>query len=160
MNIFVLDKDPKIAAKMLCNRHVSKMILESAQMLSSVAHKYGYNALYKPTHVKHPCTIWTGESKGNWDWLIEHTIEMHAEKIRRTGKGHKSIEVVNYYKNNNFGPKEGELTVFAQAMPDKYKDENPVIAYRNYYLGEKQFFKDGKRPSWNPVEPPYWWNYV
>ena len=33
MNIFVLDKDPKIAASMQCNKHVVKMILESGQML-------------------------------------------------------------------------------------------------------------------------------
>ena len=38
MNIFVLDKDPHIAAQMHCDRHVPKMIVESAQMLST-AHR-------------------------------------------------------------------------------------------------------------------------
>ena len=36
MNIFILDKDPMKAAMMLCDRHVPKMIVESAQMLSTV----------------------------------------------------------------------------------------------------------------------------
>ena len=33
MNIFYVDKDPKTAAKMMCDKHIIKMILESAQML-------------------------------------------------------------------------------------------------------------------------------
>ena len=33
MNIFVLDENPVIAAKMACDKHIVKMILESAQML-------------------------------------------------------------------------------------------------------------------------------
>ena len=33
MNIFYVDKDPVKAAKMLLDKHVVKMILESAQML-------------------------------------------------------------------------------------------------------------------------------
>ena len=36
MNIFVLHKDPTVAAQMLCDKHVPKMIVESAQMLSTV----------------------------------------------------------------------------------------------------------------------------
>ena len=36
MNIFVLDKDPYIAAQMMCDKHVVKMILEGCQMLSTV----------------------------------------------------------------------------------------------------------------------------
>lgn len=159
MNIFVLDEDPVIAAHMLCNQHVSKMILESAQMLSSVADKYGFPYLYKPTHKNHPCTIWAGASRENWEWLIEHVMEMEREKIRRTRKGHISAEVVRYYRDNNFGPKKGALTPFAQAMPDKYRSNNAASSYRSYYLNEKQFFKDGSRPIWKPVDPPTWWSF-
>ena len=36
MNIFILDKDLQIAAQMLCDKHIPKMIIESAQMLSTV----------------------------------------------------------------------------------------------------------------------------
>ena len=38
MNIFILHEDPVVAAQMLCDRHVPKMIVESAQMLST-AHR-------------------------------------------------------------------------------------------------------------------------
>ena len=33
MNIFYVDRDPVKAAQMMCDKHIVKMILESAQML-------------------------------------------------------------------------------------------------------------------------------
>lgn len=162
MNIFFLDKDPVKAAAFLCDRHVSKMILESAQMLSSVADKYGHPTLYKPTHRKHPSTLWAGERYANWIWLIEHSLAMEEEKIRRTGVGHSSADVIRWYRDNNYGPPQDDLpmTPFAQAMPQQYKNfDDPVSAYRNYYLGDKQFFKDGKRPTWTNSNPPDWWYF-
>ena len=36
MNIFYVDQDPVVAAQMMCDKHIIKMILESAQMLCSV----------------------------------------------------------------------------------------------------------------------------
>ena len=36
MNLFILDKDPVLAAQLQCDKHVVKMIVESAQMLSTV----------------------------------------------------------------------------------------------------------------------------
>ena len=44
------------------------------------------------------------------------------------------------------------LTPFAQAMPEKYKDANAVVAYRNYYIGEKS-----KIAVWKHSTPPCWW---
>lgn len=163
MNIFAVDKDPVIAAQMLCDRHVSKMILESAQMLSAVAERYGHPALYKVGFKNHPCTLWAGNRRANWEWLIKHSLAMEEEKIRRTGKGHTSAEVIRWYLNNNYGPPVDNLPLepFAMAMPDAYKDfESPVKAYRNYYLGDKQFFKDGKRPTWKNASPPDWWQFA
>lgn len=163
MNIFVVDSDPKIAATMLCDRHVSKMILESAQMLTAVADRYGYPILYKVSHKNHPCTLWAGDRYANWRWLIDHALEMEQEKIRRTGTGHISAEVIRWYADNSYGPPKDNLpmTPFAQAMPDQYRNSlDPVKAYRTYYLEEKQFFKDGKRPKWTNTQPPDWWKYV
>lgn len=39
VNIFYLDHDPAAAARMHCDRHVVKMILESAQLLSTAWHE-------------------------------------------------------------------------------------------------------------------------
>ena len=63
MNIFYLDRDPELAAIYQYNKHVVKMILESAQMLCTAHHCYGdaeqkANVPYKQAHLNHPSTIW------------------------------------------------------------------------------------------------------
>lgn len=69
MNIFILDNDVSKCAMYHCDKHVVKMILESAQMLSTVIRESGIDCGYKITHLNHPCTIWTRESLSNWKWL-------------------------------------------------------------------------------------------
>lgn len=161
MNIFAVDADPVKAAQALADRHVSKMILESAQILSFVADRYGHPAIYKVkgVHKNHPATIWAGNRWENWNWLVQHALALEQEKIFRTGKGHKSADVIRYYYNNNFGPPKDFLPkeLFVLCMPEKYRGPKRVQSYRNYYLNEKQFFKDGKRPTWTKRQPPEWW---
>lgn len=164
MNIFAVDRDPIKAAQMLCDQHVNKMILETAQMLSYVAARYNHPTLYRATgpHKNHPCTLWAGDSYDNWLWLVTHGLALADEKRRRTGKGHVSEEVIKYYYSNSFGPPKDKigLTPFALAMPDSYKEElDRVVAYRKFYVGEKQFFKRGKRPTWKNTKPPSWWEF-
>jgi len=152
MNIFVVDKNPKIAAKMLCDKHVVKMIVETAQMLCTVARLRGHDAPYRATHKNHPCTKWADKTKGNWDWLIEHGIEMCEEYTRRYNRRHKTQDVIEWCRDNHhIGPQFGCLTPFAQAVPDKYKSSNPVKAYRDYYIGEKSHIAKWKN------SPPIWW---
>ena len=133
MNIFAVDTDPKIAAQQLCDKHVVKMILESAQMLCAVFPKG--DAPYKRAFYNHPCTKWARESEENYEWLLSHAYAMCQEYTRRYGKVHKSLEAIhwcgcNYHKLDL--PRIG-LTKFAQAMPDEYKNECSVTAYRSYY---------------------------
>lgn len=47
VNIFMLDLDPRAAAQAHCDKHVVKMILETAQLLSSAWHALD-NAMYRP----------------------------------------------------------------------------------------------------------------
>ena len=157
MNIFVLHNNPATAARMLCDKHVSKMILETAQMLSTVAVSLGHtdNMLYKPCHQKHPCTIWAGKNQRNWEWLCIHGLAMSDEFTHRYGGIHKSSEVIQYIYNNGLGPRNNKvykMTKFAQAMPEQYKCDDAVLAYRNYYLGEKKRFA-----KWTKRQPPNWW---
>ena len=127
MNIFVLDKNPYEAARQACDKHVVKMILESAQMLCAV-HPEGV-APYKRSFYNHPCTKW----------------------VRRYGKTHKSEEVIQWCRCNRPYLPIGELTKHPKCMPDKYKVDCVVKSYQNYYNGEKAYFakwKDGPVPSW------------
>ena len=151
MNIFVVDRDPVVAAQQLCDKHVVKMILETAQMLCTVAHNQGHIAPYRKTHPKHPCTLWAGASAANWTWLLQHGLAMCAEYTRRYGRVHKSEEVILWCARLRMRFPASELTPFAQAMPPQYKSECAVTAYRAYYHGEKAKFATWKS------EVPTWW---
>ena len=152
MNIFVVDNDPKVAATMLCDKHVVKMIVETAQMLCTVAASLGQqNVPYRPTHKNHPCTLWAGESKANWDWLVAHGLEMCAEYTRRYGRIHKTQAIIEWCRDSGSGPEKGSLTPFRLAMPQQYRCSDPVKSYRDYYIGEKAKFAKWK------ISPPVWW---
>ena len=49
MNIFYVDRDPVKAAQMMCDKHIVKMILESAQMLCSAKRKLDGTPYYAKT---------------------------------------------------------------------------------------------------------------
>lgn len=57
MNIFYLSRDPVLCAEMHCDKHVVKMILETAQLLSTAHWELGSTAPYKPTHKNHPLAL-------------------------------------------------------------------------------------------------------
>ena len=156
MNIFVLDRDPIRAATMLCDKHVVKMVVETAQMLCTTAAANGQIGVpYRSTHKKHPCTLWVNESKDNWDWLIAHGEEMCAEYTRRYGKIHKTQSVIEWCKHSGTAPRNSiGLTPFKLAMPSVYKHPDAVRAYRDYYKGEKAGFA-----TWRS-EPPQWWHQI
>lgn len=130
MNIFVLDLNPVLAAQMQCDKHVVKMCLETAQMLSTIA-----GGPYKPTHVNHPCTVWARTTDNNFVWLYEHGIALCNEYKHRYGKVHKCMNVIlnNIIAHCASSLPSGPLTPFAQAMPEELKHEDAVKAYRDYY---------------------------
>lgn len=157
MNIFVLDEDPKICAMSHCDKHVVKMILESAQMICTTHHllpnkHINYDIPYKKTHVNHPCNRWLRDSVENYNWLIEFITHLNDEYKYRYDKdvNHKSFDVI---KNLPI-PDLPNLprTRFARAMPDECKIDNDVIAsYRKYYKTHKKDFLNFKKrgqPSW------------
>lgn len=151
MNIFILDRDPAIAASYQCNKHVVKMILETAQMLCSPFDPG--TAPYKRSHFNHPCSVWARHTRANFDWLVTHGLALCSEYESRYSKTHKSKAIIEWCRDNantlTF-PSEG-LTEFAQAMPDECRRPDPVDAYRTYYLVHKRDFAkwpEGKKPSW------------
>ena len=159
MNIFILDYDPRVAAQMMCDKHVVKMIVEGCQMLSTVHHLGGCNEtfLYKKSFMNHPCTVWSRASSHNYLWLAQHTHELSNEYTYRYGKTHKAHDLTQWFVSNipRYIITNGEArTPFAQAMPDQYKvTDDAVSAYRNYYLGEKKRFA-----KWSKRNIPEWYS--
>lgn len=151
MNIFVLDKDPIKCAQYHCDRHM-KMIVESAQMLSTALHEYGtVEGVYKPTHKNHPCAIWARQSRSNYIWLCELSVQLLNEYANRYGKLHKTAEIIWKCIDNAHLIPEGKLTKHPLCMPDFCKINNDVVkSYRNYYRLVKKDFATWKTktPSW------------
>jgi hypothetical protein len=179
MNIFIVHEHPVVAAQMLCDQHVVKMITEGAQMLSTchrvldgVMTKQPSNSgkrmvpryklddgrdkvLYHAVHFNHPCNVWIRQGIANYRWLVLHTNTLCDEYFLRYGKIHACQDLLRYI--TTFGDPvnlpTGDVTqTFVQAMPDEYKDEDPVKAYRNFYIGSKSKFA-----RWNYTTPPKWY---
>ncbi len=151
MNIFVLDSDPVIAGSYHCDKHVLKMIIESAQLLSNSHHQTGKVGPYRLTHKNHPCTKWVMESISNYRWLVKMGKKLAEEYTSRYGKIHKVEEKIKYLEFNEPNLPDNVLTKFKQAMPNEYKNEDPVKAYRDYYIYEKSRFakwKNNNVPGW------------
>jgi hypothetical protein len=152
MNIFILDKNIKKCALYHCDKHVGKMLLEAAQLLSTVVRLSGLDAGYKITHRNHPCTLWTNKSLSNWIWLRKLAKALNNEYRFRFDKtiNHKSYDLIMLLPVPNII--DHGLTPFVQIMPEIYKDNDPVIAYRNYYVWEKGYLLNwGKKrvePFW------------
>ena len=141
MNIFFLHKDPSRAARMQCDKHVVKMILETAQLLCGVHHMLhsSLDIPYRLSHKNHPCSIWVRECLENYVWLCDLGMELCLEYTYRYGKRHKSQDIIEWCIINHPPLKEkGNLTPFKLAMPQECKIGNAVESYREYYIREKK----------------------
>ena len=162
MNIFYLDHSPVVSAQAMTDKHVVKMILESAQLLST-AHRvldgqtmttlskngrrltrYSHptldNVLYKSTHINHPSGVWLRESKANYLWLFEHFIALCNEYTSRYNKIHASYtKLAHVLSSPPLNIADSSFTPIKLAMPVPYHLPNEVEAYRMYYEAEKLF---------------------
>jgi Pyrimidine dimer DNA glycosylase len=158
MNIFFLDKSPKLAAQYHCDKHVVKMIIETAQLLYS-AHWMLNSPLpanaYKLAHKNHPCAIWVRQSVINYLWLCSLGLHLCAEYKHRYGehKTHKTEAHIQWLFHNR--PQNipwCDMTTPVQAMPDEFKNEDPIIAYKTYYIESK--LKQRNIVKYTRREPP------
>lgn len=157
MNIFVLDSDIDKCVEYHNNKHCVKMIVEYAQLLCGVHHMTDseLDIPYRLSHKNHPCAIWARECIENYVWLCDLALALAKEYTHRYKKVHKSQRVIEWCIDNFPNLKEdGELTPFAQAMPDEYRSLDGVEAYRRYYIMDKQHIAE-----WKEREVPYWYEF-
>lgn len=151
MNIFYLDSDITQCARFHCDKHVIKMILESAQVLCTVLWMHDIEAPYKPTHMQHPCVLWANHSLSNWRWLKDLAGALNEEYKYRFNhqKNHKSYEVILSLVTPPLA--DLGLTERPLVMPDEFKQSDPVKAYRNYYKVSKYHLA-----KWTKRDIPDW----
>jgi len=138
MNIFYLDRNQTECAKAHYDTHVVKMILESAQLLSTAHHLLGGIGPYKKTDDNHPSAVWVRSNVSHYMWLYILMEELGKEYTHRFGKIHKTI--LDHSESLAIFPRDikaGEWQEPPLAMPEHCRLDNAVEAYRNYYLTEK-----------------------
>lgn len=151
MNIFYLDHNPVRAAQMQCNKHVVKMVLETAQLLCTAHRELGNDnaKLYNSTHINHPSAVWARESSANYQWLYVHFMGLAQEYRLRYGKEHKSWRKLGKLLRS-MPPqiKRGRQTPVKLALPTEYKRACPVESYRAYYAGDKAAMLSYTKREW------------
>ena len=149
-----MDWDVEKNAQYHCDKHVVKMILETAQLLCGVHHVTAHDTAhvpYKLSHKNHPCSIVARDSMSNYLYLCEIGLALGEEYTYRYGKRHKSQEVIEWCLMNKPQIQDIGFTTPPKAMPDEYKTEDVIESYRKYYLGAKKTFltwKERKVPEW------------
>lgn len=179
MNIFFLDTDPVLAAQYHNDKHVRKMILELAQLLST-AHRVldgeeyyelsekgrrikrwrivendgREEALYKATHVNHPSAKWVRENNSNYYWTYLLFDELSKEFEHRWDKQHATwVKLRGWLQSMPINIPHGEWTQPPQAMDDEYKvHDDSLNAYRLYYIEGKSHLAE-----WTKREKPWWY---
>lgn len=176
MNIFMVDQCPVRSATSLVDKHVIKMCVESAQLLSTAhrvidgeeytgqsqsgrkAKRWRLNndldtILYSATHINHPSAIWTRQTSGNYNWLYDHLVALGREYTHRYNRRHVTIsKLCDILKNPPDNIPQGAMTPMPSCMDKEYIIGNdPVENYRNYYNKGKTSLH-----RWTNRFPPEW----
>jgi hypothetical protein len=184
MNLFILSHDPVEAAQLQCDKHAVKMIVESAQMLSTVHRmldgtlkrapsKSGKTmskhwtlpddregVLYKAVHMSHPCTVWTMQSNSNYIWHWTHFAALCDEYTYRYGKVHATDKLLRKKlkelpNNIPIGPLTHQPLAM-KANPECMHPDDPVRSYREFYQTKQTRFK----MVWTKREIPEWFKVL
>jgi hypothetical protein len=148
MNIFYLHKDARISAQAMSDKHVVKMIVETAQLLSTAHHVLdGVNVLakpiYKPTHHNHPSAVWVRETIGNYLWARNHLwalLDEYALRYNKKPSDHATYKVAMGLKYPPMNIKNDfNMTPMRIAITDvrHHVKDDAIASYRKYYVAEK-----------------------
>jgi hypothetical protein len=181
MNLFFLDRNLDTCAEYHIDRHVGKMQLEAAQLLTTtlwvdkyvgyVPEKLSSEQLqiiksikkneppieqrqftrYLPTHENHPCASWVSSSLEHFYWTVCYVNALNSECVWRGYKSHASCEVVNSMPMPTNIPDLG-WTDPPLCMPVQFQGPDPIEAYRKFYIDDKASFA-----SWKRRGQPAWW---
>lgn len=177
MNIFWLSWCVEECARWHFDRHVVKMILELAQLLSTahwelttdhtlLSEWKEQGIIYKPTHRNHPCAKWVRENVHNYRFLVKLALALCDEYYYRYGheknKQHKTRSIIEHLKAHepNYTLTNETMNLLQPmnitkpplAMPDAYKDTDTLLAYRRYYMSEQK----SHLKNWKKREQPVW----
>jgi len=127
---------------------------------------------YKSTHVDHPSAVWVRQSRWHYQYLVRLydalclEYESRYKKTHETEKRFKSPFDIEYkwafFSNSiwnvtspiplhQYSGHKGKFKEPPQCMPDEYKHEDTVTAYRNFYkydISNFARYRRSRRPIW------------
>ncbi len=183
MNIFTTNDCPVISAQEMCDKHVVKMIVEYAQLMST-AHrvldgkqyegrtkanrrirrwlhpdKNMEEVLYKASHINHPSSLWCRTTTANYEWLYKHFLASCKEYTLRYGKVHATeTKLAEVFKTPPKNLPKGKQTEFAVAIAAnqtcrKLPGFNKLSVVDKY----KQYIRcDKPFAKWTKRDKPSW----
>ena len=154
MNLFITSKCPIECAKFLDDKRVVKMVLETAQLLSTALRLNDYEGddVYRMTHKGHPCTKWVAQTRMNYLWAVQHLQALCAEYTKRYGKVHKCDDmIIKFLAKAHYVPA-GCQTPFVNcaansALGISYKSLVDVTRAYKLYLNDR-WDNDKRTPTW------------
>ena len=187
MNIFILHWLPKEAARMYCDKHVPKMVVELLQQMAAALIRHGATPDMMPLSKKgtplkggypeHPCTLWVGESRDNYIWAARHALALCEEYTKRFGKTHFCEAGITQMTGMAYIIPEGERTPFALAMFNEYRPEittdaimgvdkktgEPIVTHAwgmDAVIAYRNYYIGAKTfAKWEKGTPaPFWWD--
>lgn len=162
MNIFATSASPIMSALWLDDKRVIKMCIETAQILSTVAHETGRwaDGMYQPTHRHHPCVLWAGRSPFNHSWLLQHGFALCGLYQLLYDREHASKKILYLFGTPDYHtppPVEFQNSARNASVGVDYSDVNDVhLAYR-LYLGHR-WKNDRRPPTWGRRAKPEWYD--
>jgi hypothetical protein len=161
VNLFYLDSDPKKCAQYYCDRHVNKIMVEIAQMLSQAHYDFGNEIPpYKKSKLIKPQILiytWITESRGNYIFAGKLALELLEEyKYRYNKETHACIYPLAWLTSH-----------IPLRLPDKgqtkFKLTNNVFAYEDYFSeieASRFVYVDYKckKDRWTKRPKPEWYD--
>ena len=170
---------------MMCDKHIPKMIVETAQMMASAVRTHGATdedmpltksgTPYKGGYAHHPCTVWASVNRSNFTWLAWHGEALLDEFYNRFGKVHACHNAIYHMGAMGSLLPTDRLTPFALAMPDEHRPKHsttvlPVDAdrYKVTHAGGsdavqayRSYYHTKQFAKWEKGVPaPDWWKGV
>ena len=177
MNIFFLSWDPDECARLYCDQHVNKILLEIVQMLYTAWHFLGHPSWiegapkrrsgdrgYRPvSNPKHAMVMWVRSHESNYIWTAKLGMALAIEFNHRFGKIHACTKHIMWLYSNiplNFQEVRNEkayycssgypgdvVTPVPECMDPKFHNPNLLVANHKNYIETKVVFGRWKRQS-------------
>lgn len=183
MNIFALHTSPVLAANLMCDQHVVKMVTETAQILcwavqlvdaGWTGHAPSLEARddlfskvnkglvpYSPSraHMFHPCVLWAASNTNNFAWLVGHGAALSGEFEYRYGKRHAAEDVIFQaaLAHGNLGS-QADCTPWAMAFGEFECEVDHALPVKHRVVQAYRRYYEWKRWAWALNHRPMRWS--